>query len=444
VALNVTIYDVCDQPIPNATFSATAMGPDGKTLSDLSSPCAVPYGDPWPNGISIAAKAPFFYDANAAVSYDGKAWSSSGAVIIGTGDPADAAIDVRIYLCRVRFAPVSTDDPSQATSDYRANGVLPIPRNAFRSPQPSPGSPPGTPPPLPGLLTSPCFDQSAAAPKTISNPIADSLEKDAGWGVWLSLEVGDPPGSKSREIRQLIGVWAPFRTAATPSVIYQITPHTDNGDYPQDPTIPFSGVYPYCCYDSENKGAEKIPINALMQPYVLLPLHRTLLYGIAAYQVYGACPNLFNKDSGPIIITYSPALVAGSVVVEPFDCRETLGRLIGEVLCFLWSNRITGTSKAGSSGVGGRLQANAGTTKFEPLASVPLSYDPFPKSSQTTTLVHSAGVQQLASLISNKTFKQLSQSNAKNLSSFDPVLCWTDNLWRRELESIVDRRRGLG
>jgi hypothetical protein len=423
LSLKITVLDVCDQPIPDASFTVTAVAADGRPRSNLtspygSSPREVAYVGPWPNTITIDATAPSFYDANVVISYDGKAWSNSGAVIIGTGDPANSSIDVRIYLCRVRFAPVSTEDLSQQYApDYLANAVVPSLHSSVRRP-----------PPLPDLLTSPCFDSSASAPKTIPNPIADSLEKPGGWGVWLSLEVGGPPGSKDGEIRQLIGVWAPFRTAATPSVVYQITPGTDNGDYPSDPTIPFTGIYPYGCYDPDNHNPQ-ISGNDLWQPYVMLPLNRTLLHAAIAYQIYGACPSLYNKDNGPIIITYSPALVAGSVVVEPFDCRETMGRLIGEVLCFLWSNRITGASQTGSSLVGGTLETNAGTTTFKPYAQIPPPYDPFPKSSQTTTLIHSAAVRQLASLISNKTYDELRQSKindkkyaagAKNLAHLNP------------------------
>jgi hypothetical protein len=372
VTLNVTIVDVCDQPIPNATVIASAKNPDGtpRPISNLSSPgnYAIACAPPWPITISIDVTTDVrvgstvtpgsFYPANVVISYDGKVWTSSGAVIIGTGDPAasDPPVGVRIYLCRVRFAPASIEDLSQPyPSDYIASGVIGYSRN---------------PAARPDLLSSPCFDKSAAAPKTVSNPISDDLEK-LGYGVWLSLEIGDPPGSKSGEIRQFIGVWAPFRTAETPAVIYQITPHTDNGHYPPDPTIPFKGVYPYGCYDPK-----KTPVlgNQLREAYVVLPLDRTLLFGMAAYQIYGAASNLYNKDTGPIIITYSPALAAGSVVVEPFDCRETMGRLIGEVLWFLWSNRITGTSKAGSTDVGGSLQTNGGTTTFQPKAKAPLPY----------------------------------------------------------------------
>jgi hypothetical protein len=451
--LKVTILDVCDEPIANATFSASAMDANGQPISNASSPLTFAYAGPWPHQVSIDAKAPFFYDANVVISYDGQAktWSSNGAVIIGEGDPDRDTdrIDVRIYLCRVRFAPVATEDLSQKyPSDLRASGAIRYPRYPTQSL------------PRPPVLNSPCSDPSTPTPGTQPNPITGELET-LGYGFWLNLEVGDPPGSKNGEIRQLIGVWAPFRTATTPAlfrtattpaVIYQITPSTAKKSYPQDIAFPFTGIYPYGCSDAEVKG--EVLGTSLTQSYVLLPLRRTLWEFAAAYQIYGACPSLYDINAGPIIITYSPAYAAGAEVVEPFDCRETMGRLIGEVLCFLWSKRITGTSLAGSSHVDGRIQvSDAGVVTYEPTATGPRPYDPFPKSCQTTTLVHSAAIARLVSLIQNTTFANLQTSikgdkdSVARLGKFDAKYCAGDTSYGNASWSqawIIDGIVGTG
>lgn len=210
-------------------------------------------------------------------------------------------------------------------------------------------------------------------------------------GNWLILEYGDPSG-RPDSLRHLIGVWAPHTfSGERPPVLVQITPNTRPPYYPAD-GLPFSGLYPYGCVADQTKAPNAKALNFALrdcrQAYVELPSNRCLGQFKILYQLYAARPDIFDGPHGPIVITPSPAFLSkGGILREPFNHREGMGRLIAEVLRFLWSRKLTLGMTLDSLHL--RFQPpKVSLGGFRPVVTA----TGFPTSSITTVVCHSAGV----------------------------------------------------
>ena len=221
-------------------------------------------------------------------------------------------------------------------------------------------------------------------------------------GNWLVLEYGEPAG-----LRHLIGVWAPHTfPGSIPTVVVQLTPNTSPPRYPAD-GLPFTGMYPYGCVAYEgrtpvSKKDQTFRLGDCGQSYVELPSNRTIVGYKTLYQIYCARPDVFDGPNGPIIITPSPAALKNfdpkgeAVLRSPFTNRDGLGRLIAEVLRFLWAQKLTLPVATGRR----RL-------RFSPPATTVINSRPateavgFPARSSTVVLTHSAGIAALLPLVSH-------------------------------------------
>ena len=388
----VTVRNACQQAVAGSTVEVKLLvnpALPGTVIRSGNSPVqfAAPSGA---FSVIIVAKAPGHYGATVLISFDGKSWSTGNgsAGIDASKDPI--AIDV--YVGRVRFTPAAFQpDSTVAKSPYNPGFVLLDSRPNYRTAQ-----------------------YNEATFRTLKKPIiadingtrwdrfkfADTIVRMNQFGVWVNLDYGDAPGS-GNDIRQLVGVWAPFRATSRPTVIVQITPNTSIPDvYPSD-SLPFTGIYPYGCLTS---AAGSVTLDKFRQGYPELPLNRTLTGYAIGYQLYASRSDLFGTSGGPIVITLSPAFLRDQHVLrEPTNCREGLGRLIAEVLCFLWSNRITTAVRTG----GGKLVFEGGDTRFTPSDMTAAAPEPFPRASLTTVVAHSAAVAVMQQLVGLRTWADL-------------------------------------
>ena len=431
--ISVTVRNTCNQAIDGTvgfTVAVNRAKPGGPPRSGRGSTrFEVPDSD---SGfeLTLTAKAAGYYDAVAQVSFDGKAWLiDSGNVRI---DSSKNPVTIDILVGRIRFAPtVQADENKTVRSPYNPGAVLlehhppdpPIYAAAqyhsvanFRTLEtPVVGNLDITVP-VPGTKITP-WDRFKYKDTRVPNKLDLDMTK---CGVWINLEYGDPPGT-GNDIRQLVGVWAPFRTTAVPIVIVQITPNTSFAAYPSD-GLPLTGIYPYGCVGPSSGELKNFGKN-FGQSYPGLPLTRTLTGYAIGYQLYAARNDLFGIDNGPIVITVSPAhLKDGSVLREPINCREGLGRLIAEVLCFLWANRIATSRGKG----GGSLVFRGGMTSFMPAEGGSAEpEDAMPPSCKTTVIEHSAAVVATYQTATTRTWSDLAQptSSARNrpLVSSKPI-----------------------
>ncbi|CAN7556283.1 hypothetical protein LJR015_000942 [Peribacillus frigoritolerans] len=284
---------------------------------------------------------------------------------------------------RIRFAPiVELPEDLQVQTPFNPKGVL-ISGNTYRTVD---------------LNLNENF-------RTIQNP-AIRNPNDPGWdrfnwgeqavklserGNWLILEYGDLVDHQD-SLRHLIGVWAPHSyPGRQPPVVVQITPNTHPPDYPTD-GLPFSGIYPYGCTPRPGKKPDektgKFALHDCGQHYVELNSKRSFGQFKIVYQLYSARPDIFEGPNGPIVITLSPAaLRTGSILREPFTHREGMGRLIAEVLRFLWSRKLTLDTSIGST----KLRFQESKIKIEGIRPA-VGAIGFPKSTLTTVVCHSAAV----------------------------------------------------
>jgi hypothetical protein len=297
---------------------------------------------------------------------------------------------LQVALGRVWFAPiVALPEDQQVRTPFNPGGVL-VTANGYRT-----------------------VGLNRERFRTLRQPAAGNPD-DPGWdrflwdeqavnlaerGNWLILEYGDPSGGPD-SLRHLIGVWAPHTFSGDrPPVVVQITPNTRPPYYPAD-GLPFSGLYPYGCVAQQvvepdkKKGVEPdkktrtVALRNCRQAYVELPSNRCLGQYKIVYQLYAARPDIFDGPHGPIVITLSPALLRqGGILREPFNRREGMGRLIAEVLRFLWSRKLTLGMTVGS------LHLRFRPPKVELGGARPVvTATGFPSSSLTTVVCHSAGV----------------------------------------------------
>ncbi|MZQ80928.1 hypothetical protein GQF01_02080 [Paenibacillus sp. 5J-6] len=232
-------------------------------------------------------------------------------------------------------------------------------------------------------------------------------------GNWLVLEYGKFSGPGF-----LIGVWAPHNYMGdSPPVVLQILPNTSSPRYPADERN-FTGIYPYGCVANEgqipkNKNKGEYELSQCRQAYVELTSNRSLIEYKIVYQLYASRKDLFQGPYGPIVITISPPLLndGSGVLRDPFTHRDGAGRLIAEVLRFLWSNKLTlsrqymGTSKI-------RLQPPY--PRIEEARSI-MGPVGFPEKCITTVVCHSAAVIPTLLLAAPKSYQKWPEKFSRSL-----------------------------
>jgi hypothetical protein len=156
--------------------------------------------------------------------------------------------------------------------------------------------------------------------------------------------------------------------------------------------VPFTGIYPYGCVLPPDKVLDEktrtTDLRSLRQAYAELPANRTLGQYKILHQLYAARPDLFPEATGPIVITPSPALVPSTGPMRaPFDHPDGVGRMVAEVLRFLYAHKLTLPATAGALHLR-FLGSEVRTVGVRPTLG-PLG---LPKRTVTTVVTHSAGV----------------------------------------------------
>ncbi len=385
IRLRISVENVCGAALRNATVAASLdLGKGPTTLTPGVAPHDVLIPDQGPALVTLTVNAAGYYDEVAQINHDkSNAWTTNNpSLSLSTGSQL---VPVTVRPGRVRFAPgVQLSESSPADRGFNAGGALIGNGTYYR-----------------GIWV---LNKTW---RSLKNGVAANVN-GKGWdrfnfvdtnvpldkcGSWVLLEYGDPPGFGS--LRFLIGVWAPFNVGLTPAVVLQVTPNPLSPYYPTD-RFPFAGAYPYgsVVRGSSSQKTGPLSVSDFVQPYVDLGSNRTLLSGQAfgvAYQIYGSRSDLFGTTLGPVVITPIPATIAGDFVREPFNCQEGLGRLVGEVLRFLFSQSMS--LRNGSSG--GQLAFKDGNTLFQRPDNAPWTSadEAGPPTNCTSTLLgHSAAV----------------------------------------------------
>ncbi len=340
--------------------------------------------------VDVSASAPQYLDERQVLTFwsaDSRWESSSPACLVTT---TGSEVTLTIPLGRIRLAPtVMLPDDMSVGPFFQPAGVLANER---------------------GYRTINLAGDDVV--RTLATP-ASGDPNDPGWnrfkwneekirlaerGNWLVLEYGDVTG-RPDALRHLIGVWAPHSfTGTAPPVVVQVTPNTRTPYYPPD-RLPFTGAYPYGCVALPPGLDEKTSTAKLRdsrQAYVELPANRCLGQYKIVHQLYAARRDIFTGPNGPIVITPSPPLIAGGPLRQPFDHPDGMGRLVAEVLRFLFAHKLTLPTSAGSRRL--RFTSSGTTLTGNRPISPPLGV---PRRTLTTVVCHSAGVVPTLSLARN-------------------------------------------
>lgn len=372
--------------------------------------------------IEVVARAPEYHDERVIMtirSVDQRWETTNPACSI---DEAGPVATLTVVLGRVRFAPiVMLPDDMRVTPPFLPGAVL-ADQRGYRTVQ----------------LDAP-ERMRVLAPAATGNPDSSGWDRFrwsevsvnlAGRGNWLLLEYGDTTG-RLDAMRHLLGVWAPHSfTGTAPPVVVQVTPNTRTPQYPPD-RARFTGAYPYGCVagqdavpDAETKT---VPLRSCRQAYAELPANRCLGQYKIVYQLYAARPDLFDGPNGPIVITPVPALVdMVGPLRAPFEHPDGMGRLVAEVLRFLYARKLTLPMSAG--GLHLRFQGSQVTLGGTRPVSAPLG---IPQRTLTTVVCHSAGVVPVLNLARNLSRPAFPSGFPEALWGGRNAFCdqnWT-NLW---------------
>lgn len=150
----------------------------------------------------------------------------------------------------------------------------------------------------------------------------------ARMGRLMLLEYGPRPIPGSRLPRFLVGTWVPSKPVSQiPEVVVFYSPPTyDNRGYPAD-AYPFLRNYPYAFTPFEPKKPK--PAKEIGQPYISYAIN----YLISGYKIVY---QLLAAGRNPIVIMPSQPSAQWSIL----DSQPGLGRLISEVLRFLFSRQL--------------------------------------------------------------------------------------------------------
>jgi hypothetical protein len=410
--IQILVNNAVGQPIPHATVKLVIRR--GIEWSEEKTEAHIPVTHDLRPGfiqIEVDAKAPDYYSEKGILTFGVSTlrWECTNPAWLIREENGEVVLQVA--LGRIRFAPiVEYPEDYQVRTPFNPKGVL-ISGNTYRTVD---------------LNLNENF-------RAIQNP-AIKDPNASGWdrfnfteqkvklserGNWLILEYGDPDDHRN-SFRHLIGVWAPFSyPGRQPPVVVQITPNTQPPDYPAD-VLPLSGIYPYGCTPRAGKKPDKktgtIALRDCGQHYVELNSKRSFGQFKIVYQLYTARPDIFEGPNGPIVITLSPAVLSdGSILREPFTHREGMGRLIAEVLRFLWSRKLTLDMSIGST----KLHFQVPNIKIQGIRPS-VGATGFPKSTLTTIVCHSAAVAPVLQLAGHSASNKMSNLKQKEF----PVSLW--------------------
>jgi hypothetical protein len=357
----------------------------------LSAPATVPLREGFIQ-IEVSVRAPDHFDERANLTFRsaGHQWDSTNpaCTLVEAGPVATLTVPAG----RIRFAPiVMLPDEQRVVPPFLPGAVLADARGYRTIDLDAQESMRVLAPNATGDPDSPGWDRFRWTEQSV---------RLAGRGNWLVLEYGDTSG-RPGALRHLLGVWAPHSFAGTaPPVVVQVTPNTRPPFYPPD-RRPFTGAYPYGCVAGQDavvdKATKTVALRSCRQPYVELPSSRCLGNYKIVYQLYAARPDLFDGPNGPIVITPSPAFVADTGPLRaPFEHPDGMGRLVAEVLRFLYAHKLTLPMSAG--GLHLRFQGNEVKLGGVRPATGPIG---IPRRTLTTVLCHSAGVVPVLNLARN-------------------------------------------
>jgi len=433
-SIRIEVFDAVNKPILNATAKVKILYRDrpDDSIGELTMPMTYPLR-PSLSKIEIEIKAPNFVSEQGTLTFQVSSTESKWVCTKPDWELKESEDNVilKIPLGRIKFAVTAAlpDNSKINKFPFNPGGVL-VKNNEYRKAgldfnmklrvlkKPAIGDP-----------NSMGWDRFKWEQKEVNL-------KDKG--NWLMLEYGDTSASPS-SLRHLIGVWAPHNIRGEkPHVIVQIPPRTDKKIYPSD-KFPFTGVYPYGCYPEPDENldltSKNIELGKCRQSYVELTSRRSLHSQKVVYQLYAACPEIFNDRCGPIVITLSPAFIFQPekspktlVLYEPFDNREGMGRLIAEVLRFLWSNQFTLSEKyLGTKS----LHFNPPSTISMGIRSLFIIPKGFPKETSTTILCHSISAEQVQTLANYANNKWSSSKFPVNLYGGINDYCekYWDRIW---------------
>ncbi|WP_248960400.1 hypothetical protein [Sphaerisporangium perillae] len=422
-SLKILVQNAVGAPISGATADVVVRR--GVEWREEHKGLAVPATVPLRAGfiqIEVAVRAPDYYDERVIMTFrsDGHHWETTNpaCALAETGQIATLAV----VLGRIRFAPiVMLPDDMRVPTTFLPGAVL-ANQQGYRT-----------------INLDPEERMRVLAPVATGDPDSPGWDrfrwserpvKLAGRGNWLLLEYGDTSG-RPDAMRHLLGVWAPHSFAGmAPPVVVQVTPNTRTPFYPPDKR-PFTGAYPYGCVAAQNAVVDKktktVELRSSRQAYAELPANRCLGQYKIIYQLYAARPDLFDGPNGPIVITPSPALIAGAGPLRaPFEHPDGMGRMVAEVLRFLYARRLTLPMSAG--GLHLRFQGSEVRIGGVRPAGGPIG---IPKQTLTTVLCHSAGVVPVLSLARNLARPKFPADFPEALWGGRNVYCdqsWT-NLW---------------
>jgi hypothetical protein len=384
--IQVDVFDVNQVTIPQADCGLVYA--DEKTLNQLISH----FNSGETVSIAVSSKVPRvaltitksdYSSENAVLSAEsGGAWRTSNPAI--SVDFSSGMLKIRVTLGCIRYAPGKFYPPGtnvricenangallEATGNgYKYRGVWLNDESMFR-------------------LADPVFGNPDAKEWNRLNH-ENVLVPLSRHGQFVFLEFGYPPPNGNGRPRLLIAAWAPLKQLTPPiNVIVFFSPNTGGG-YPAD-SYPFTSAYPYrlrILKDYASKPcSQSAPIDTIIQPYTGLGIQ----YLIDGYKIVY---QLIAAGRSPIVIMpIQPSSNWG-----PIGLKEGLGRLVAEVVRFLFAQGLSSTLPRVVSQL--RFSAD-GVSLFPPQTT--LTDDAVPDNAQIRVSVSafSAGVGPVFTLIS--------------------------------------------
>ncbi len=201
-------------------------------------------------------------------------------------------------------------------------------------------------------------------------------------GSLAFLEFGPPSPPRGSRPRFLLAAWIPADPLPErPPVHVYFSPNTAKPElYPSD-RYPFTGEYPYGLFPKA--GVKPTTVDDLVQPYMELAYRYLLLHRIL-YQVIAAGRN-------PIVLM--PVQPFGDW--GPLDTRAGLGRLVKEVIRFLFARGLAATRNRPLS----RFTVSPGGTTVTPKVLAPL--ERIPKEASVGVSGFSSGIAPVVKLCSS-------------------------------------------
>ncbi|MCX4986009.1 hypothetical protein [Streptomyces sp. NBC_00572] len=376
--ITIGVTDVIGRPLPNARIRlvfTSPSGPEPVTLNprpgqQVDAPLAL-------NQLEIYVSMDGFADELFLISAIGASgWLSSNPA--GHAVLHDGALDISTTIGTVRLAPTVTVQPEAELSGNpraalvdHAGGEEWIYRGAFHNAETM------------RRLDEPIFGDLTGMEWKRFN-YSRVLVDLARHGRFVLLEFGPHELSGARLPRFLIGTWVPFKPlAATPEVVVFYSPPTFvNRGYPAD-SYPFLGEYPYGI--TKAKAAKDVT-----QPYVGLAVN----YLVSGYKILY---QLLAAGRNPIVVMP----VQPSANWGPLDTQPGLGRLLKEVVRFLYANQLVSSRTAPLV----KVRMPNGRTSLFPLVGR-RGDDQVPRTFTATVSGFSAGINAVVNLCTGRRFDE--------------------------------------